>query len=1282
MSLVNVRPKTGPLSGNVAEPALIPESVQRQIEVNPIPSSMNLVQPEGTQVQYQSDMYQVPRYSVEEVPTGSDFGDPTTSRTVPIDYASQVPIDIEEQGMRLAEPTQLPNFNTPDESYETINRAIQDLGPVYSQFKVEAEKRKNWSGDDGNESIALSKHSNDFAGKLFNAEGIFANEKLSNLYQNDLGITEENSASLGGGLMLAATGALSNVKARKYKDFIENKKTGSIEPTYEDIIENPFNLSKGMPEEERKKIYAEANEAVRAEPNSQPVLQSFVTDLQDRIGKNFARPDTPGGSAAPRKISREIAAAEAYSLYDKGYIDMGKDKNGVYYPLLTSKGEDMLSDTRHAAAIYDVELRHMNVNEPLMRSQSTPPANFRFAGKQQMFAPNLKFKSNLGMDVIDAAIAIQAAVGLRVNPTNLSLLEQMASSAYSVGKNLEPMLSTAVFSSSGSLVNAGNNISGGNSGFVSQTFNVPFAYSDSPYAKSIADLSLGKVSEKVKELVASGMPQAKIAETVGDINTRKLQQVNKHLSDYLNANLPKGIRFNMMQRSVSTNRMFPLATDMNVTNHSGTIRPGVDFGLKLTANIRGSLADTVSRAKAIASKVFDTKNKSGVAVGESIHRALWALPKEDRVLLDAIYQIGKFAQDFGLISFRNFRPTPKDYVEAVTPDVLKRMGAFGTKFKSWSEGNLPKTAQQADLPPSFDNDLASFFEKKEWGPRVRNAIMASDIVAAAERGGGVVTLDAPIETDASQSNAFIISMLIGDLKVANILGGYFGGDLNYADVRKEYKDLRNLVSSTVNEDIDNTLRGVDEATKREAFKSLMDEAKVMYGSDFDKIYARGIVVAGLYGKHPEYMFTEVETMLSKLAGLSDKLESIEGMYASRKEFLEDLCSIFSTSMKNHLKNLQGWQQVASSVASLKAAFNGSSIIESFGGTKIDLGSSYATLVEDESNTIKNVLGLPDEVRNLSGRAYNIAAPGSVGKSLADLREMKDRLKELNVNIEDFEEQLFMSAFAGDKARKALPVILIQSGDAFQMASAIVYANQGNPDSEPLNVYSIHDATGTAPGSTLLMYNAYNNISPYIMAKNSKNILQDLEQSMLNDFNEATAEVKKSGKANIGTLGKYKAMGGYFDRLYNSLFMISRDELRGRADLNPEYTKISQEYNRAVIDLAISFGWLTPTNRNEKKKPNNIITPEQFAMLSRLAIIHSGWNENNKDTFPSLDKLVEQHNKEVSIFNKANKNKANVKPKRYFKMDSRNRYKFDKFIANNETFVKEMASNQNQIVNAK
>jgi DNA-binding transcriptional ArsR family regulator len=1282
MSLMNVRPKTGPLSGGEAEPALIPESVQRQIEVNPIPRSMNLVQPESTQVQYQSDMYEVPRYSVEEVPTESDFGAETTSATVPIDYTSEVPVDIEEQGIRLAEPTSMPNFNTPDEAYETINKAIQDLGPVYSSFKVDTEKRKTWNGNDGNEAIALSKHSNDFAERLFNGEGIFGNENLSNLYQNDLGITEENSAALGGGLMLAATGALSNVKSRKYKDFIEDKKTGSIEPTYEDIIENPFNISKGMSNEERKEVYSEANEAIRSDPNSQPVMQSFVTDIQDRIGKNFSRPDTPGGSATPRKVSREIAAAEAYSLYDKGYIDIGKDKNGVYYPLLTAKGEDMLADTKHAAALYDVELRHMNVNEPLIRSQSTPPANFRFAGKQQMFAPNLKFKDNLGMDVIDAAIAIQAAVGFKVNPTNLSLLEQMASSAYSVGPNLNPNLSTAVFSSSGNLINAGNNISSGNAAFVNQTFSVPFAYSDSPYSKTIADLSLGKVSEKVKELVASGMPQGKIAETVGDINTRKLQQVNKHLSDYLTSNLAKGIRFNMMQRSPSTNRMFPLATDINTTNHSGTIRPGVDFGLKLTSTIRGSLPDTFSRVKNIANKVYDTKNKSGIAVGESIHRALWALPKEDRVLLDAMYQISKFAQDFGFISFRNFRPTPKDYIEALTPDILQKMAIFGNKFRSWSEGNLPKTNEQADLPPAFNNELKAFFEKKEWGPRIRNAIMASDIVNASKAGGGVVTLDAPIETDASQSNAFIISMLIGDLKVANILGGYFGGDQNYADVRKEYKDLRNLVSSTVNKDIEDTLRGTDEAGKKEAFQNLMDEAKLMYGSEFDKIYARGIVVAGLYGKHPEYMFTEVETMLSKLAGLSDKLDNIESMYSSRKEFLEDLCSIFSTSMKNHLKNLQGWQQVASSIASLKSAFNGSSRIKSFGNTYIDLGSSYATMVEDESNTVKNIMGLPDEVKNLSGRAYDIAAPGSVGKSLADLREMKDRLKELNVNIDDFEEQLFMSAFAGDKARKALPVVLIQSGDSFQMAAAIVYANQDNPDKEPLNVYSIHDATGTAPGSTLLMYNAYNNISPYIMAKNSKNVLQDLEQSMVDDFKNAITEVNKSGKANIGTLGKYKAMGGYFDRLYNSLFMRSRDELRGRVDLDPDYTKISKEYNRAVIDLAISFGWLPPVNRNEKKKPNNTVTPQQFALLSRLAITHSGWNENNQSTFPSLDKLVEQHNQKVSDFNKANKKNASVKPKRYFKMDSRNRYKFEKFIANNETFVKEMASNKNQIVNAK
>jgi len=123
-------------------------------------------------------------------------------------------------------------------------------------------------------------------------------------------------------------------KKRKYKQFIEDKKSGMVEGEYDTYIGKNLSASPKDTGADFQEVIAASNNA----PTEQPVMQGFVADIQDKLGKNFSQPNTPGGRYAPRNVPREVAQAHAYQMYKDGYYVIKKDKYGTYYPILTSKG--------------------------------------------------------------------------------------------------------------------------------------------------------------------------------------------------------------------------------------------------------------------------------------------------------------------------------------------------------------------------------------------------------------------------------------------------------------------------------------------------------------------------------------------------------------------------------------------------------------------------------------------------------------------------------------------------------------------------------------------------------------------------------------------------------------------------------------------------------------------------------------------------------------------------------------------------------------------------------
>jgi len=1280
------RPSAGPLSQTAATSTVVPEDVLKMIETKDPSFAPTLVQtgqpsltgnaPSG----YSSEIPELPTYGVQQVPMPQVGGQDVTStelkRLTPEEQMSDQMI----QGERLAEPTNPINFNTPDLALNTVSSAIDQIKSSYAATSTEKSRRKT----PDMEAVDLSRHASNLAEPLFNTDSlkgknnplydVFSNNELYTSIENDLGLknsdgtyNQENVDALGGVLTLAFAGTASDIRARKYKDSVEGQEKQSYD------FDSAFTaLPPDLSPEDKKKEFEKIRDLATSTPQEQPVITSFINSIGERVGKLMNRPVTPGGIYQSQSVSKPVAAALAYQFYQQGYFNFGKDRNGTYYPLLTKEGEAMLNDTIHAAQVYDVELRLQNVNEPTVRSSSNPNVANRYASKQDMFVGG-KLKDNI--DIYDSAATQMSAVGFTVDPVKYNLLQQMVKYTFDPSN-----IKAATFT-----VGTGHFVPPVNpnmpTGFSSpqllnqNTFVIPMAYAGGPFNKSIADFSIPKVTEKVKELIEDGKEPKEILQIVTDINSNKATQILKHLNDYMKNNLGK-VKFGTFKISDYVKRFFQTATDINAGNHGGTIRAGMKFGSKFSTVVGNSITQFSMDNRNLANRVYgNLGNRVFMDIGEEIQRRLWQLSDSERAQLDAYYQIAKYAHEFKFISVEGVRPTPHDFIMAMNDDALKKMAALGGKLKQWSENGLPNTDTDPALPNGMS--MSDFFEKKEWGPKVDNAIMAYDIVNTIQKGGGRVTLDATIEHDASQSNAAIISLLIGDTKVANILGFYLGGDSVFQNERA-YRDLRSLVSSSIEEDIDATITNETELDRREAIKKYFDKARQVHGQAFDKMYARGIVVAGLYGKSPLFMFSEVEDMFSKI-GLDEEFEALENVYGgtkNRQMLIEDISSIYSTSMRKHLASLQGWQKFASGIASLKAALNGSSKIKGWSNSEIELGSSYATNYYDESNNIRNMLGLPEELSTFGGVANDLNATDAVGKALADIRQVKERLEKTNQNISDINDQLIAAFHAGSKARKALPVVLIQAGDAAMMSISVLYAEKGNKSGIPLNVYGIHDAQITAPGSTLLLHNSYNNIAPHVIASQSEDLLNSLYNSVKDDFDAAINQINKAGYANIGTLGRYKSMGGYFDRLYNSKHFIPRDIERGRKVDKTPYDNFVEKYRDEVLNIAVELGWVPPTKRNADKRSNIKVSPDQFKKLFALAKVSEGFlPEQESNPFSSLEKLTNE-------YNNSRDKKAEGKESWKYAGASRNYRALLKFKRDNKSLLELFKTNKNYIVNTK
>lgn len=1134
---------------------------------------------------------------------------------------------VEEQGYKLAETTKTPDFNTPQMANQFLVEGLKQVGgrEAYTNWTGKVNYLDKIRAKNENPYLEMSTQYNNSLQRLQNMEGPYASqEALSNIV-NEFNITDDNSKNaFPGALNLAVAKGINDITTRRYKTQNINSdgpESDELSEAYDDLFAEDEAPSGDMDIVDKATQMSLAQEALR-NPEKQPMLRGFMSSLLSDTKKFMNRPDSPTGLGIKGMGENTAAAATLFlDQLDKGFIELGVTKSGRYIPIPTAKGVDFSNAHMEGVTLVDPESRMLGIREPLIRSAKTPTVAATFADKRVVFAQNGQIKS--GSDKInDVAINELNNVAVRSKVENLNMLRGMFS--HIIGNSY---FATAQRDNKGKVTALGEprKIEGFEAAMQAllqqsqEKFPAfVFVYSDSPYASYIGDITKDRYQEAIEEHTRDGKTDF---ETVAPIAFNKVLQKRRHIEDYI-PNTLEGMNFGNLKISEHTNRMFEQATDISQGNHSDTVRATMGFAVQPKVRISGDLNTMLKSVENTFNKL-DGLATPGIKGGYDRLNYLTSLPDEKLAMAGAMYMIASSAYHLGLINKQSLpqRFTPTQLMKRLTPQVIKKMVEYGGEAFKFS-------SNQAILPPdpnqTIDGWLSKSGERKEWNNHFDSVLMAYEIYKTAEQGGGYLNLRAVMEKDSTQSNADIISTLVGD----EITFQTLGGDLGLIGDQVSFSDLRSKAASNIPHHLDLAFRGEDDVDIKESLKVFFNTTKQALGeSAFNKWYGRSLVVAGLYGKYPAFMYDELSKMLMSASsnGAGQAVNDLIKEFKNDKQkAIEALATVYETSFKTEMPKLASYQSVMKKVGEFTAAVYGGSMFPGFGGREINMASAVTLTGLDE---IGKLAGLSIDDININGEKINVVGYRKAkdvrasGFDTADAEQIA-RAQEQSKNLLGEGYKPFFTA--GNSLRKALPVNLIQSGDSFKASAATVLVNDAfkrNKNKDiPSNTRWIHDAFQADPSSILPMLYAYNDIVPHLVAKEAQLILDKTIAKVDKDFARAIGEAKhlseKKEKANIGANGKYAGLSGYFDRIWAN---IRTNEITTEQGGKVKFK--TSETNVKTIDLALEFGWKPPTERylNNGQAENNYIDAENFARLLHLMREHSGLSmkrQSGKHFLPS------------------------------------------------------------------
>jgi hypothetical protein len=1180
-----------------------------------------------------------------EVPPTTFGLQPTGEEDVAGRPIQQVVPKETDMGFLAAEDTRLsvPNFpadfSTMDTAEQTLNALNQQgfLGREDQQGNTTEIQSSDLTNAAQQISMAANKFSDRIVGSVSEAPQPHFAENIDML-ATSLGVTEQNLPRLGTSIYMSMLDAGKDTILKTTGQVDKNKDILGEEETEGEL----FKPSEGTPNNKiLNKDVIESLAYINKNLDKQPYMFGFYSAIFKRAHELLQgnQGDTPSAVAGEYSNKNNIKAGAvlAADFFKQGYFELARTKNGDYFPVATPKLTKAEALAFQAAEAYNLVAGLNAKNQNIFVAQRNPSIGGIPANKVAQFIRGKEAYTS--EDITDLGMALVNYVSLQTDPQKLAMMQKMA----------QDVMENAVYfylddnSASGYGLVSAKNVEG-----LPPKTTTYLAYSDSIYASTMLDFSKARFNELIREhkLKIETSDGQVVNPIVSSVAKNKALQVGKHLAEYL-PSVSVGLWYGFMKKSDMTHRAFQRATNVNWINHAGTIRAGLGFGNKPSLRVT-NIEENISTSKGI-SKGLTQVSGSGKARGEQQLKFYSKLSEADQLKYGSTYILANAAHELGLINLgKHYSFT--DMVNAFDKNVFDQLVQYGQEANTWlnQEGAFP-----TNLPD--DHWFAKVNKKKEWFPIFDAVTMAYEMNLAEQMGGKHVTLRAIVEKDSSQSNAFIQALSIGDLSTMRLLGA------NVSDkFESEFKNLREKAASTVSDDINEALSGEDERDIAAALTKFFDKVRAHPDANFSKLYARGIVVAGLYGKHPSFMFKEVEDMLAGielLRGMESEVANIKDLFGNDEKGLQELhktiASVYAKSFKKHMPGLSAYQRVMKSLATVVAATYGSSMFKTYGGQLINMAGAHGILTEIDKKKLFRMeqsfldTGVQQEFGSvgqmmpmtLEGQDTSVMPLGvtkdirASGDRKAD-RQTKNRKQEQLVTLPDGDQE-YGGFFAGNSFRDAFAVLTTQSGDSFMWFTAVVAANKFMGKQQPLNTLPIHDAVLADSLSVIPFLIAYNNIAPYDVTKEAKKMWKGFQDHTLESIKNAKKIVAETGRANIGDEGLYSAVSGYFDRLWHYSHSTSEDvkkKRKGAADQAANLSKRSQE----ILAIAEKNGWIRKTESNRDKRYNLLITPTKFNNLIDLMLEAQGLSSASKSVFG-----ISGHNNNTKVLNGFIDNISNI-----------------------------------------
>ena len=995
---------------------------------------------------------------------------------------------------------------------------------------------------------------------------------------NSDALTDESKRTIEPILTVAGANLLQRVNSRSFEKTMADSR---------DDVQDYYSQAIGEQGPASKDIIADPTTEVFE--SGEPMLNQMVTSVTDDMVKLSAQPNV---EPTPELVqnTRDLAMTFIKDLTDQGQIKWGRSKKGKVIPLMGDNLTLNMDSASKLSQLYDVSSRGSSITS--LKAPKFPAMSVSVLGseaKKVFLDKRGKVKST---DAAEAFIQLQGSIPIGVNPVLFSIQEKMFQS---VMERQDP------------------------------TFNSTLSELDPVYQE---DLVKKHGQRKAESIINQKYKQ--LEKEMNDIKLRSEENVPSYLIN---------------KQSPATLRYFHIANNLSIMGQKGTTRASFSFvgtqPIKVDSN-SGLWSQGSPAAVRAANKVYREVKGVGAERGQNVQRALYNLRNNNPDAFQAInlyYNLGAqmakhIDPDSAAIYSRdnlNGKPiskwAPLDYITFGT-STLGKAAILGKELINANNNNTLS---------EFAKNNSWMKEKGEWQYPSSVLIDAYQLSIAPQ--GSHVKLQNMMESDARQSNAGLISIIVGDSSSASILGLL----PQMLDTNTElFPGLREKIWSTVDEDVKSTFTSPDDGPYKASWAKLFSSLQEARGNRAAKDYARGLVVAGLYGKTAQKMYSEAEDFFDKVnraavssPALNESWNELRNLYAGDNfRMLNDMTDLYTYSMENHMSKLNGYQTTMRALGTAMAAINAPSTIENmFGGVQQLSGSN----ISPELN-----VSVVDQVVD----GLNIKTDRIAGMNVPRFTVQQDYAGAADIRLDGDTPVEYRP---GTKQRNAWPVDVIQGGDSTIMTLAVLAMNSpdGGFKGNPVQAVAIHDALITGPEGHLLSTNAYNNIAIPTYAKQAPSMMS----KVVDTYNERLMYTKmKHGKegANIGTrfLGEesnnnsFHGLTGYFDKMYDNVYGAASEAEVTTPDLSIESnrsTRFLEPYqlarskskqnttvrtnmrNKAILEAAAAHGYLPPTQANIKAREFNKVSGDDFIALVDIMRASSGLLNRGERPHSSIGK---------------------------------------------------------------